>query len=138
MEANKPSSDERVDIAYGSGGYLEFAWCNRIDDKAIIAGWVSHDPDLTPWIEYADGHRISLNDDAIRFGRQDLVDSKHPALGRVGGINAAFVRSVSNVQEGDLLRLVLVNKANQSMLLSEVAATPLPRNGFVHATSKVV
>jgi len=128
MEANKPSSDERVDIAYGSGGYLEFAWCNRIDDKAIIAGWVSHDPDLTPWIEYADGHRISLNDDAIRFGRQDLVDSKHPALGRVGGINAAFVRSVSNVQEGDLLRLVLVNKANQSMLLSEVAATPLPRD----------
>lgn len=119
--------EERIDVPYGNGGYLELSWCNRIDDTAVLAGWVSHDPDLAAWLEHEDGRRFPL-ERAFRFSRQDLIESNHPALGRVGGVNAAFLVSVPEVQEGDLLRLILTNQDGQSMLLSEVAATPLPRD----------
>jgi GT2 family glycosyltransferase len=116
----------RVATSYGNGGYLEMAWCNRVDNCAFVAGWVAHDMELTPCLEYADGRRLSL-DSAFRFLRQDLVESDHPALGRTGGVSAAFNIAVPDVREGEVLRLILV-QGERSMLLSEVAATPLPRD----------
>lgn len=119
--------EDRIEVPYGNGGYLELSWCNRIDDMSLIAGWVSHDPDLTAWLEHEDGRRFPL-EKAFRFNRTDLLDSGHPALGRVGGVNAAFLASVPKTEQGDKLRLVLTNEDGQSMLLSEVESTPVPRD----------
>ncbi|NDY90903.1 glycosyltransferase [Ideonella livida] len=82
---------EETKVPKDIGGYLEAAWSNGVDGTCCVVGWFAagHHTGVKAWVQA--GSRKWPLTEAVRFTREDLVNSDHPALGRVGGIDAGFL-----------------------------------------------
>lgn len=105
-------------------GYLEVAVCNQQDGFACVAGWAASGTLAKFWLEDASGHKVDL-DSGVRVSRQDLLDSDHPALGRIGGVGAGFICGFPNLPAGSKVALKVQVDGHVSTA-HEIATSNLP------------
>jgi O-antigen biosynthesis protein len=104
-------------------GFLEAASASVVSGDAVVVGWAIASPSQALFLEQ-EGTLFPLDDAAVRFARQDVIDA-HQALHGDMTINAGFMARVDDLLPGRPVRLV-VQRNDKFITLGTVQVTALP------------